>query len=775
MSGGGETRVSIPDNVKLTIQNIRDMTGKQHSDDEIYAVLRECSMDPNETAQKLLYLDTFHEVKSRKDRRKENSKGRASEDSKMPPGTQKRVSRGGGQGNYSSYFSSDAGGGRNYFARRENGANNFADRGPMSSPVKPVQKTKNTAAAPGTKASTGAPNGLKNLPNGNSTHGDSPKSPMGVDNNVREGFAAIVAKKSGDAAPCPAVGASTPTFGSLDDEKSVSIPNQPPVSATLDSASTIPSASDPAMSNHTQGTKKGSGNAVGLELSKSEKTTPSSVNSVQNGMTSIDSKVAENNGGITPSQPNLPSNHGVSMALMPYNSDTQSQMPSNGDKQSQNPSFPAKVALPEVATNAVEATPQLPRDSRISVAKHVTFPNHIQVPEALKNVLTFGSIDAPFGVRVDFDKGTGGDNFSMGAVESSQDTDDTAKEPSHSNDIVSSRAQGDFSENPVSLANALEKLPPLDNVSSSTNSKVDLLKQELQLPQEGYQNPTALNAPSYNLGIFPSMLGSQLLQVEGHNNPAHETPRLPSFVGGNPATVPSPNSTPPLPSAAAVSQQSIPMYRQTYPPNFYPYGHYLPPYYMPHMQQFLSHNGGFAQPSTGNVFLPQPPPPGAAASGVKYSLSHLKPGTNAGHPTQYSFQSGGPFITTAGSYASGPTVSSGNSVGNEDHGASQLKENHIYTTGQPTEGSAVWIPAPGQDMSGLQMSSMYNLTQGPRLTFSPMQAGHGGMPGMYPPGQTITSPTFLQQQSPAVAGAAETIGPQSAPYHQAQHTQTNWN
>ncbi|KAM1204815.1 hypothetical protein EV1_005811 [Malus domestica] len=755
MSGGGETRVSITDNVKLTIQNIRDMTGKQHGDDEIYAVLRECSMDPNETAQKLLYLDTFHEVKSRKDRRKENSKGRASEDSRMPPGTQRRVSRGGGQGNYSSNFSSDAGGGRNYSARRENGANHFADRGPMPSPVKPVQKTKNTAPAPGPKASTGSPNGLKSLPNGNSTHVGSPKSPTDVDNNVREVFSAIVVKQSGAAAPPPAVVASTPTFGSLDDEKSVSIPNQTPVSATTAPASTIPSsASDPALSNHTQGIQKGSGNVIGLELSKSEKTTPRSVNSVQNGKTSNDCKVAENYGDIK---------HDGSLA----------QMPSNSDKQSQSkPNVPAKVVAPEVGTNAVEATSHLPHDSRVSVAKHVTFPNHIQVPEALKNVLTFGSIDAPFGVRVDSVKGTGSDNFSVEAIESSQDTDETAKEPSPSNNIVSSSVQGDYSE---SLADALENLPPLDNVPSSTNSKLELPKQDSQLPPEGHQNPTALNAPTYSLGFFPPMLGSQLLQVEGHDNPAHETARLPSFVVDNPAAVPSPNSTPPLPSSAAVSQQSIPMYRQTYPPNFYPYGHYLSPYYMPHMQQFLSHNGGFPpQPSTGNVFLPLPPP-GAAASGVKYSLPHLKPGANAGNPTQYSFQSGGPFITTAGGYVPGPTVTSGSSVGNEDHGASQLKENHIYTTGQLTESSSVWIPAPGQDVSRLQMSSMYNLTQGPRFTFSPMQAGHGGMPGMYPPGQTIVSPTFLQQQSPAVAGAAETKGPQSAPYHQAQQTQTNWN
>lgn len=55
--GGGEgSGVSISANAKETIQSIREITGKQHSDEEIYAVLKECSMDPNETAQKLLYL-----------------------------------------------------------------------------------------------------------------------------------------------------------------------------------------------------------------------------------------------------------------------------------------------------------------------------------------------------------------------------------------------------------------------------------------------------------------------------------------------------------------------------------------------------------------------------------------------------------------------------------------------------------------------------------------------------------------------------------------------
>jgi hypothetical protein len=57
MSGGG-VRVSIPGNVRKTIQNIKEITGN-HSDEEIYAMLKECSMDPNETAQKLLYQGHF--------------------------------------------------------------------------------------------------------------------------------------------------------------------------------------------------------------------------------------------------------------------------------------------------------------------------------------------------------------------------------------------------------------------------------------------------------------------------------------------------------------------------------------------------------------------------------------------------------------------------------------------------------------------------------------------------------------------------------------------
>ncbi|KAJ4918008.1 hypothetical protein Rs2_03558 [Raphanus sativus] len=69
---GGSSRVSIPPHLRETLQSIREITGKQHSDEDIYAVYKESLNDPFETAQKLRFLDTFHEVKSKRDKKKEN-------------------------------------------------------------------------------------------------------------------------------------------------------------------------------------------------------------------------------------------------------------------------------------------------------------------------------------------------------------------------------------------------------------------------------------------------------------------------------------------------------------------------------------------------------------------------------------------------------------------------------------------------------------------------------------------------------------------------------
>ncbi|KAL1204869.1 GBF-interacting protein 1 [Cardamine amara subsp. amara] len=110
ISGDGGSRVSIPADLLETIQNIREVTGKQHSDEDIYSVFKDCFNDPHETTQKLLYLDTFHEVRSKRERKKEN----------LVPTTQGRGRT--GRRNFASSYT-DANNGRNAASKKLSGAN----------------------------------------------------------------------------------------------------------------------------------------------------------------------------------------------------------------------------------------------------------------------------------------------------------------------------------------------------------------------------------------------------------------------------------------------------------------------------------------------------------------------------------------------------------------------------------------------------------------------------------------------------------------------------
>ncbi|KAG6787196.1 hypothetical protein POTOM_008831 [Populus tomentosa] len=284
MSGGG-VRVSIPGNVRKTIQNIKEITGN-HSDEEIYAMLKECSMDPNETAQKLLsqghfslslsfflvgflvlkpivldlvdlagfhllfsfltrtngFTDPFHEVKRKRDRKKENMNNRESGDSRWRSGMQGRGSRGGMQGQgsrggrpsfsprhtshgkqlfvqlfedklleysrlfkscgYSSVFSClvfvDTGGGRNSAAGRDKGTNHAAEKGAGSSLLASEEKHKETTPSASSSAvvangPTGVVSGntsamlASNLPIGNNQH-EVTSSPIVVNEVGREAY-----------------------------------------------------------------------------------------------------------------------------------------------------------------------------------------------------------------------------------------------------------------------------------------------------------------------------------------------------------------------------------------------------------------------------------------------------------------------------------------------------------------------------------------------------------------------------------------------------------
>ncbi|CAH8306230.1 unnamed protein product [Eruca vesicaria subsp. sativa] len=138
--GGSSSRVSIPRHLRETLQSIREITGKQHSDEDIYAVFKESFNDPFETAQKLRFLDTFHEVKSKRDKKKEN----------LVPINQASART--GRRNFASTNTYHGSNGRNASFKRESGANHVTG-GSRNSHPNTNNRARNPTAPRPTKVS----------------------------------------------------------------------------------------------------------------------------------------------------------------------------------------------------------------------------------------------------------------------------------------------------------------------------------------------------------------------------------------------------------------------------------------------------------------------------------------------------------------------------------------------------------------------------------------------------------------------------------------------
>ncbi|KHG16243.1 pyrC [Gossypium arboreum] len=739
--GVGEgSAVSIPDNAKKTIQSIREITGKQHSDEEIYAVLNECFMDPNETAQKLLYLDTFHEVKRKREKKKEASVVFLSNWSlgvclvKIPAiaGTQGPAGRG-RQGNYGK-------GRKNCYIYLKFVL--FFCRTP-----------------------TAIPNGTKTLPNGisNQRHG-LPLSVSGVNSETKDGLplvgpTTISVQLTVTEAPA---NISAHSFSSLtrDQEKLSSISSASPTSATSTTLSGVySSASDPllvpteswhvgdvgtteqesgcqlesAETGHIQGNKNV---PFDINLSNTEKTASEIWSSMHEKNPPRKSKVAEQTKQSRPIEPAL-----------------------------------LQVVISEVAAVTDKANSQLLAGSNFPNGQHVTFPTHFRVSEALTNGLTFGSFDASFGQVTRHGFGTSAEITPAYPIETSQGSDETAEEPSSRSKGILSAMEGDSADQPQPPPD-FEKAPKSDDIiSSDANLKVDQSSQEMGLHSEGNQSVIP-NDTRYGFGLMPAS-ASHFVQFDGLEAQAHDVSRPANFVNGN-SPDPSGNSAPPVQRTVTAAPPAIHLYRQPFSPNYFPYLHYFPPFYMhypPH--QFLNSSGLPQQPSTGNMYMPP---------GVKLPLSQLKPGSNAGNPALLTIPSGYSQLTSppVGFNLSVPSVTSGSSASKEDLAASQLKENHIYPTGSLNEGSALWMPALGQDLTNLQVNSLYNLSlHGQQVPFSPTaQAGHGSFAGLYQPPQTLSAPSNvnnLLQQSQPMAAAVETVSAPTGAYQQPLLAQMNRN
>ncbi|KAL0695661.1 hypothetical protein Bca4012_062841 [Brassica carinata] len=114
VGGGGARKVNnsgmkdIPSKSRNIVQSLKEVVNSPEA--EIYAMLKECNMDPNEAVHRLLSQDPFHEVKSKKEKKKET---RDIPDSR-PRGANNTYNRGGsdryaGRSAFSHLSSTDSG------------------------------------------------------------------------------------------------------------------------------------------------------------------------------------------------------------------------------------------------------------------------------------------------------------------------------------------------------------------------------------------------------------------------------------------------------------------------------------------------------------------------------------------------------------------------------------------------------------------------------------------------------------------------------------------
>ncbi|XP_060958808.1 GBF-interacting protein 1-like isoform X2 [Cannabis sativa] len=865
MSGGG-FRVSIPSSVRKTIQNIKEITSN-HTDEEIYTMLKECSMDPNETTQKLLLQDTFHEVKRKRDRKKENVNNRESAESRWRPGVQGRGGRG-SRSNFSSRnVSHDSGGGRISGPGKENGLQQGVEKG-----VNPLEKgAKDKEGSPVTSSGSIISNGTAIIASGSTNAQVSNISP-GIGPELE--LTSVGTTNSSTTLPPVDENlklTSPSTNEDSNEQPSQSSSNYSAMPVATSTSTVCFSSSDPVLVLSNDPRVPGAVGTIKREVGNHHSS------GLETGNSSVQNKVSSKSQGVVKgqlteiSQLSSASTHvGSSNSRPSSNYSSRSQPVIGTPKVASNKEWKPKAVqgsgacgTSEVLNATVEATSRSQPVSNVLESEdaasnlqrkleelhlpqrqHVILPNHIHVPESERTKLSFGSFGVSFGLTMSNTIVPESDRSSTSFSGTSEAIEENAEEQSSSiQNVLETADKEDYPENPQSPAHVSENISSVEgDVSSNATPGHNESKQDTGLLAGAHQYASVNTPSNYNFGPLPPILGGQLGPLENSESQARDVSRLQSFVvqpfdqasyyaqfyrsgadsdgrlspfpspgvaskyNGNVAVLPPSMSQSPqeggilstagqtplatqaaglMQSSIAITQQPVPVFRPPtgmhishYPPNYFSYGPYFPPFYVPSpsIHQFLG-NGAFPQqPQAGGVY---PAPPAATATGVKYSLSQYKPGTNTGNSTHTGIATGyGPYNSSPGGYNASSSTTAGNSTPNEDLGQSQFKENNAYIAGQQSEGPAMWVAAPpGRDMSSLPASSFYNLPpQGQHMAFTPAQAGHGTFAGIYHPGQAVTAAAVhpLLQQSQTMGGGVDMVGPGGSVYQQPQHAHINW-
>ncbi|KAK9075529.1 hypothetical protein SSX86_003853 [Deinandra increscens subsp. villosa] len=818
MSGG---RVSIPNNVRKTIQNLKEITGN-HSEDEIYAMLKDCSMDPNETAQKLLSQDQFHEVKRKRDRKKENL-NKESTELRWKPGMQARGNRGGRSNYPSRHISNNAGGGRTSLSAKENGI------GKEGAIFTNYLAYFFSATLPNKMNVSFGSNSEEKILTLFSSSRALPDRIAVNTSIVTAAHSSAGSDKKSEAGPTVGVRSGSedgPLMSSSNVTQESSIPG---VYLSDSDSILVPS--------HDSQLPLGKSQPNPEQIHETPLENKSTASGPKVGQSSMQGKAPVTHVSFPVTRPSSSYNNRLQQAIgtqkagpsMEWKPKQTNATLSQGTGSIESVKVPtvlveSQTSISSAAHNsnskgmAVGLVKKL-EESHISDDQHVIIPTHLHVPEAEKLGFCFGSFDASFNATSS--NGPNSGTVSDISSEASEVVDESIDEQPGNYSALET-ADEDHPDRPLSSNNILENPSVVDHVSSNSGPDDHESKQEALLPTRTHEHPIVHTSPNFSFGFIPPMTGTSHRSFETNESQGRDGSQLPNFVVqqpvdpasyyaqvyrsgadvdgrmspfystgvptkhngngvvlspqdsqssqevGNPRVLSGAGPTPVattqtgvvMQTSIALTQQPLTVFRQPagvhlphYPPNYMPYGPYFPPFYVPPqaIHQFLSNSAFPQQPQAGSMFLGHP------LASPKYPLSQYKTSSNTGNPINIGMPgSYGSYGLNPAGYNSGPAVTTGNSTSNEELGGSQFKESNVYITGQQSEGSGVWMAAPGRDMSGLQANSFYNIPQGGQVAYTPTQGNHGPFPSIYHhPVQPVTTSAVhpLLQQSQTLAGA----------------------
>ncbi|KAI3786193.1 hypothetical protein L1987_45327 [Smallanthus sonchifolius] len=763
---GGNVTQNLSAGVRKTIQSIKEIVGN-HSDADIYVTLKETNMDPNETAQKLLNQDPFHEVKRKRDKKKEVTSFKGSVPIRPRKPTEQLV-----QGMKPNTYSD-----RNPFRRAAFVRNNVSDAGRTRQfrVVRDNRITQNEVREIKPPAKSSVPVTTKEAQTSTASEKSSAEASKTLKSPVNPPIDSLSKHVKGVSLTAsgkrPLVSnVAPPVQVATKPHDSVTSPNSSVIGVYSSSSDPvhIPSlASRPATN---VGAIKREIGPVGVRRHATSEN-PAKLASVQATPVSNSKDHFRSFPATSKTDQHSQSNVAESVSSgrsfnYQYGSRPHQQLVTHQKVSQANKEWKPKSSQKQSVTEVgVIGMPKKSTSSPAKISKDLaTEPNHedqnviiaahIRVSESDRSRLTFGSL----GIESDLSQNSG---FQERHVDESH-VEPLASSPESSIDEPSGSKQvelvGEQSSGSVSPGSGTSEPQSTDRVESSspqnmenyTNIGLVRHSSPSYAPSETHQQQGPSELPSFSQAYDPQT-GYDISYFRPASAESLRSQGFSSHVANSiPAT-----TIPMVQQQAPVAAQMYPQVHVPHFANLMPYRQFLSPVYVPPMvMPGYSNNPTYSpHPSTGSSYLMMAGANSAhvSANGLKYAIPQYK-SVQAGSLTGF-----GNFTGPTGYALNTPGVV-GSASGLDDSSRLKYKDGNVYVPNPQAETSELWMNP--RDIPSLQSASYYNMAgQSPHATYLPSHTGHASFNAAAAQSSHMQFPGLYHPPQPAAVANPHHMGP----------------